>query len=633
MCGIVGIFNFNSNEPVNVGILKKMRDTMVHRGPDGSGIWVSSDRRIALGHRRLSIIDLSETANQPLCNEDGTIWIVFNGEIYNHSEIRPELEARGHRFKTNHSDTEVIIHAFEEWGTKCVDKFRGMFAFVVYDDKKKEFWLFRDRMGIKPLYYTFQNGKFIFASEIKAILAHPDVPRAVDEEAFYHYLTFLTTPCPNTLFAGIKKLSPGCYGRVKRNGHIEEIRYWDVWDYTNPLTNVSKQEIAHRLLDELKIAVNYRKVSDVPVGIFLSGGVDSSINAVLFSEHEKNHVKTFSVGYDKEYQYVENEFKYAQVVAKIIGSNHYERKLSVDDVRNSLTIFVHHQDEPIADISCIPGYYVSKLARDNNIKVCQVGEGSDELFCGYSSWLRYIKFQKMSDLPFAGPVKKAGIAMLTMMGKEQKVRYEWLRRVASCEPVFWGGAEAFTEAQKKKLVSKRLRDKYSNCSSYEVLKPIRDRFEQKAWDKHPLNWMSYLDLNLRLPELLLMRVDKMSMATSVEARVPFLDHKVVELAMSIPALMKIENNETKHILKRTVDGLLPKEIIYRKKQGFSDLLSEWFNETLGDFAQKKIIDFTKRTDYFNESSIDNLFRTNNYTKFWLILNFVLWHEKWIEERE
>src|SRR6476660_4108354 len=273
MCGINGVLSFaNSAFRVSESYLTRMRDVMAHRGPDGAGIFLSDDRRLGLGFRRLAIIDLSERAMQPMSNEDSTLWVVFNGEIYNHAEIRAELESRGgHRWKTDHSDTEVILHAFEEWGIECVHKFRGMFAIALWDARARQLWLVRDRIGIKPLYYSAHHGRITFASEIKALLQDPDQPRSVHEEAFFHYLSFLTTPAPQTLFDGIRKLPGGTWLRVKEDGTITEHRYWDVWDNNNPLIGWSEDDIAARLLDELRTAVKYRKVSDVPVGVFLSG--------------------------------------------------------------------------------------------------------------------------------------------------------------------------------------------------------------------------------------------------------------------------------------------------------------------------------------------------------------------------
>jgi asparagine synthase (glutamine-hydrolysing) len=631
MCGIVGMYSY-SGEPVRADLLMKMRDTMSHRGPDGAGIWIAPDGRTGLAHRRLAIIDLSESANQPMSNEDGTVWIVYNGEIYNHSEIRTELQMNGHRFKTDHSDTEVIVHAFEQWGKDCVHKFRGMFAFAIWDERKQEVFLFRDRIGIKPLYYVFKNGKLIFASEIKAILADPAISAELNEEAFYHYLSFLTTPAPNTLFRGIVKLPPGSYARVKRNGHAEVERYWDVLDYAEPYTDVSEQEIAARILEELRTAVRYRKVSDVPVGVFLSGGIDSSTNAALFSQGEADGVKTFSIGYLGEYQSYQNEFQYARLMAELVGAEHHERRLVVDDFINFLPELVYHQDEPIADPVCVPVYYVSKLARDNGVIVCQVGEGSDELFFGYSNWRKSLRLQKLSDLPLAGAFKELGLGLLRIANKKQTHYYEWLRRGACGEPVFWGGAEAFTEEEKKSLLSSRLKKRFCNYSSYEVLKPIFNRFHERAWERSWINWMTYLDLNLRLPELLLMRVDKMSMATSLEARVPFLDHKFVEFVMSIPGSIKTTNGELKYILKKAVHGLIPDELINRRKQGFGVPIYEWFFDKLGDYTHKKLLDFAKRTDFFDRLHIENLLKTNKGWKLWYLLNFLLWYERWIEEK-
>ncbi len=276
MCGIVGTLSFdNSRFGVTESYIVSMRDTMIHRGPDGAGVWVSRDRRIGLGHRRLSIIDLSQTANQPMCNEDGCLWVAFNGEIYNHVEIRRELERiGGHSWKTDHSDTEVILHAFEQWGIDCIQRFRGMFAIALWDSRKRELWLIRDRIGVKPLYYSIHHGRIVFASEIKALLKDPEQTRQVNERGFFHYLSFLTVPAPDTLFAGIHKLPGGTWLRVRTDGGIEQRRYWDVLDHTVPLDGVSEEEIAERLLAELRTAVKLRKVSDVPVGVLLSGGID-----------------------------------------------------------------------------------------------------------------------------------------------------------------------------------------------------------------------------------------------------------------------------------------------------------------------------------------------------------------------
>lgn len=631
MCGIVGSLVFDSNFfEITAPYITTMRDTMIHRGPNGAGVWISSDRRVGLGHRRLSIIDLSDAAAQPMSNEDDTLWISFNGEIYNHAEIRNELErVGGHRWKTDHSDTEVILHAFEQWGIDCLEKFRGMYAIGLWDARKRELWLIRDRLGIKPLYYSIHHGRITFASEIKALLQDPDQKRAVNEEAFYHYLSFLTTPAPQTLFDGIRKLSCATWLRVKEDGRIQEHRYWDVWDHTIPLAGLPEEEIARNLLAELRTAVKLRKVSDVPVGVFLSGGIDSSTNAALFSEGEERPVRTFTIGYAGEYESYKNEIHYARRMAREVGAEYHERLLTMDDLIDFLPKMVKLQDEPIADPVCVPVYYVSKLARDNGVIVCQVGEGADELFWGYPSWRTALKLQKYDDLPVPRFVKRAGLAALRFLGKEETVYYEWLRRGAEGIPVFWGGAEAFTEAQKRRLLSPRLRERFKELTSWQVLRPIRQRYEDKAWERSPLQWMSYLDLNLRLPELLLMRVDKMSMGVSLEGRVPFLDHKVVELAMSIPEAVKTRNGVTKHILKKAVRGIIPDELIDRRKQGFGVPVHEWFFGRLGDRARQELDAFLNATDYLDRTEVMSLVARKNGPSVWYLLNFALWWKEYI----
>jgi asparagine synthase (glutamine-hydrolysing) len=625
MCGIVGALTFTENFRINEPYLNKMRDTMIHRGPDGAGTWIAEDGRVGLGHRRLSIIDLSDLAAQPMSNEDGTIWVSFNGEIYNHAAIRAELERiGGHRWKTDHSDTEVIVHAFEEWGIECLHKFRGMFAIALWNAKTRELWLIRDRIGIKPLYYSFHHGRITFASEIKALLQDPEQPRAVHEEAFYHYLSFLTTPAPQTLFDGIRKLPGGTWLRVTEDGQFREYRYWDLWDYTQPMVGCPEEEIAERLLEELRTAVKLRKVSDVPVGVFLSGGIDSSTNAALFSEGEGGPVKTFTIGYAGEYHSYQNETHYARRMAEQVGAEYHELLLTVDDLIDFLPRMIRLQDEPIADPVCVPVYYVSKLARDHGVIVCQVGEGSDELFWGYQSWKIKLRLQQYNDLPVPAVLKGWGLDGLKLLGKEQTLYYEMLRRGVEGHPIFWGGAESFTEAQKRKILSPRLSNRFSGRTSWEALEPIYQRFKAKAWEKSHLNWMSYLDLNLRLPELLLMRVDKMSMGVSLEGRVPFLDHKFVELAMSIPEAVKTRNGTLKYILKKSVRGIIPDELIDRKKQGFGVPVYEWFFERLKDQIRRELTWFCQQTDFLNQAEVLKMIDRGQAGELWYLLNFALW---------
>ncbi len=631
MCGIVGTLSFRqSSFRVTEPYLARLRDTMIHRGPDGEGIWVSSDGRVGFGHRRLAIIDLSETASQPMSNEDGSLWVVFNGEIYNHAEIRRELEEQGgHHWRTDHSDTEVILHAFEQWGIDCLEKFRGMFAFGLWDALRRQLWLVRDRIGIKPLYYSIQHRRIVFASEIKALLEDPDQKREVEEEALFHYLSFLTTPAPQTLFKGIQKLPGGTWLRVEEDGESYTHRYWDVWDRATPMVDLSEDEIAERILSELQTAVRLRKVSDVPVGVFLSGGIDSSTNAALFAEGESSPVRTFSIGYEGNYKSYPNELHFARQMARLVNSEHHERLLTQEDLLDFLPLMVRLQDEPIADPVCVPLYYVSKLARDNGVIVCQVGEGADELFCGYPIWKLKDGLQRLDDLPVPLFLKKWLLTGLGLFGRDENYDYELLRRGVARLPIFWGGAEAFTETQKQRVLSTHLRKRFGDLTSWEAIRGVRQRFEEKAWEKSHLHWMTYLDLNLRLPELLLMRVDKMSMGVSLECRVPFLDHKFVELILSLPEAVKFKGRVLKYILKKAVRGLVPDELIDRRKQGFGVPIYEWFFDRLGLYAAKELSTFCEETDFFDRTEVFRLVSERRAREVWYLLNFALWWKHYI----
>ncbi len=635
MCGIVGALTFaGSTFRVTSGYINAMRDAMVHRGPDGAGSWISPDGRIGLGHRRLAIIDLSEAASQPMSNEEGTLWVSFNGEIYNHAEIRSELnQLGGHRWKTGHSDTEVILHAFEQWGIDCLAKFRGMFAIALWDLKQRELWLIRDRIGIKPLYYTVHDGRLVFASEVKALLNDPDQKRAVDETAFYHYLSFCASPGPNTMMAGIQKLPPATWLRVNARGELRTTRYWDVWDHTHALTDAKEAEIAERLLVELRTAVRLRKVSDVPVGVFLSGGVDSSTNAALFSDGEGEPIRTFSIGYDKEYLDYPSELPYARLMAKLVNAEHRECLLSQKDLFDFLPKMAQLQDEPIADWVCLPCFHVSKLARDNGMIVCQAGEGSDELFVGYSSWMNKLQLQRLNDLPALRPLKRLILGGLQLGGKGGTYPYELLRRGIEELPIFWGGDDNFSDAEKRRILSPSVRKHLDGLTSWDLLDPIRRRFEEKAWNQSHSSWMTYVDLNIRLPECLLMRVDKMSMAVSLECRVPFLDHKFVELALSIPEGMKIKHNQPKYILKKAVQGVIPDNLINRRKQGFGVPIGEWFVGRLGTFIRAELTEFCNQADFLDRGEVMRLFdQRNGWKLLWYLFNFAVWWKHYIAAR-
>jgi asparagine synthase (glutamine-hydrolysing) len=630
MCGFAGIYNYGNSQDIDEKLLIEMRDTMIHRGPDDCGIYVSPDRKLGLGHRRLSIIDLSPQGRQPMSDSEGKIWIVYNGEVYNFRELRKELEKK-YAFNSR-TDTEVLIYLYKEYGKDMVHKLRGMFAFAVWDGSKKELWLVRDRIGIKPLYYTFVDGRFIFASEIKAILKHASVSREVNEEGFYHYLSFLTTPPPQTLFRGIYKIPAGHMLTLSKNGNYKLEQYWDVFDNVKPLYRQDEKFYIERLLELFRESVKLRMISDVPIGVFLSGGVDSSTNTALFSEFAKD-VKTFSIGYKGQGKY--NEFQYARKVADIFKTKHHEVIIDVEDLINFMEQLVYYQDEPIADPVCVPVYFVSKLAKDNGVTVCQVGEGADELFCGYPMWGIMLKLNQLSRywrfIP--SPVRTLGLEALKLVGKGQSRYHELLRRGHNKESVFWGGADAFNKQQKKSFLSLRLRNKFKNQSSYEVVEKYYKRFLVESSIQDYLNFMTYLDISFRLPELLLMRVDKMSMAVSLEARVPFLDHKLVEFAMSIPQSVKVKNRELKYIMKKTIEPILPHEIIYRKKQGFGVPVKEWFFQNLGAFTKGELLSFTEKTDFFDELAIKEISEKGRGDSLWFLLNFALWYKRWIEEKD
>lgn len=631
MCGIVGALALQSDAPpITAGYIEAMRDAIAHRGPDGAGTWIAPDARIGFGHRRLAIVDLSNAAAQPMSVADGQVWVTYNGEIYNHADIRRELEATGrHRFRTDHSDTEVLLRAYLEWGADCLSHFRGMFAFALWDGRSRKLWLVRDRIGIKPLYYSIHHGRLVFASEIKALLRDPEQPRAINEEGLFHYLSFLTTPGPETLFSGIRKLAAGCWLSVDAGGRIEERRYWDALDVPVGFEGVSDQTIAEGLIEELRTAVRLHKVGDVPVGVFLSGGIDSSTNAALFAEDAAGRVKTFSIGYDSDYGSYQNELGYARDVANRLGAEHHELRLTQKHLTDFLPRMVSLQDEPIADPVCVPVYYVSKLARDAGVVVAQVGEGADELFCGYPNWRRALRLQRLNNaLPLSRAIGRLGAFGLACIGRSGQA-YDWAGRAAAGQPLFWGGAEAFPHQQKYRLLSARLRQRFTGRSSWEVIEPIWRRYQEKRPGRAGLDWMTYLDLNFRLPELLLMRVDKMSMGVSLEGRVPFLDHRFVEYAMGISETVKTRHGVLKYILKKSVRNLIPDTVIDRPKQGFGVPVHEWLLSGLGDHVRDTLEEFMAGTDLLDPVAVRGLMAQGGNVNVWNLLNLALWWKTYI----
>jgi asparagine synthase (glutamine-hydrolysing) len=624
VCGIAGVLALGGEFAATEEYVTRMRETLVHRGPDGAATWIDPAGRIGLGFRRLAIVDLTPQAMQPMPNEAGDVRLVFNGEIYNHLELRAELEQSGrHRFRSDHSDTETIVHAYEEWGIGCLERFRGMFALAIWDARSGELWLARDRMGIKPLYWASFAGRLAFASEIKGLLCDPELGRAVDHEALYHYLSFLTTPAPRTVFANISKLPAGSWMRVDREGRVTQRTWWDPWDHVEPWPDATEAEAADRILVELRRSVELRKMSDVPVGVFLSGGIDSSTNACLFSEGEREPVKTFTIGYEGNHRSYPNEFVWARRVADEVGASHHERLISQEDLIDFLPQLARQLDEPIADPVAVPLYFVSALAATAGVVVCHAGEGADELFYGYPSWRTLLRLQQADDLPLPAAAKRAGLLALRAAGRASGRPYEYLRRGAAGEPVFWGGAEAFTEAQKQRLLSPPLRRELAGLSSWEALAPIRSRFESSAWERSDLHWMTYLDLQLRLPELLLARIDRMSMTAGREVRVPFLDHRLVELTLGLPAALQTRGGELKRLLRHAVRDVLPRDVIDRPKQGFRVPVDEWLLDRLGDRARTEVRAFCRESELLDEAECMRLLERPRRDA-WYLLSLALW---------
>ncbi len=658
MCGICGIFEYSANQPlISAGIIERMRDVMTHRGPDDAALYVSPDRRVGLGHRRLSIVDLSPAGRNPMANETGGVWIVLNGEIYNHQKLRPQLIEKGHVYRSK-TDTESIIHLYEERGLDCVQDLEGDFGFAIWDEKLGRLLLARDRIGVKPLYYTVADGRLIFGSEIKAILAHPSVSRDVDEEALYHYLTFLTTPAPQTLFAGIRKLPAGCLLTCDRRGDVNITRYWDAVAPNRELTGdreTDERECADEILRLLTESIGKRMMSDVPFGVFLSGGVDSTANVALMARLTPQPVRTFTVGFKDHTVY--NELEEARFAAREYGADHHEVVIDQDDLIDFLPNLIFHQDEPIADPVCVPLYYVAKLAKESGTTVVQVGEGSDELFCGYSHYASYLDIYRygwryLSRLP--APLRRAvaaagEIAIRALagasFGKLKRFGPDLLRRLGAGEELFWTGALVFSETDKQSLILPAARERIAaragvdsrSLSSHSVVLANLGRLLAEKPEAGEMERMIYKELQLRLPELLLMRVDKITMAASVEARVPFLDHKLVEFAMSLPQWMKYSKGDTKHILKRALKGVVPDRVLERRKQGFAAPINEWMLDRLGAFVESSVLNSPlRRRGFFDYDFIGRMLtdhrsgRANNSFLLWSLLNLSLWYDHWIE---
>lgn len=670
MCGIAGIVSLADGPSVDGAVLTRMRDSMAHRGPNGGKNWISDNGRVGFAHRRLSVIDLSDAASQPMSNDDKNVVITFNGEIYNHARLREDLQRQGFRFNTDHSDTEVLVHGYSAWGGRgLLDRLEGDFAFAIWDAGRGMVFLARDRIGVKPLYFSFQKSVFLFGSEIKAILEHPTVTPDIDPMAMNHYLSFMTTPCPMTMFAGIFKLPPGFSLELSLDGKVKAERYWEalpgqagVAAEIKGLSWAAREDFyVTEIRRRLDASVEKRMMSDVPFGVFLSGGVDSSTNVALMKKYTSSPLETFSVGFKDHTEL--NELDYAQRIADKFGTNHHEILIDEADMVGYLGDLIHSQDEPIADWVCVPLYFVTKLTKDNDVTVVQVGEGADEQFCGYASYMGYLELYKKYWSPFREYLPSSAQSVIAKMaGWAASVKpgfsvyADIIDRAARDREHFWTGATAYWDVFKDQLVASgsiqaleipeavkstgMLPGTLLNGDSFEVIRAFRDRFLSRFPDSDILARMTYTEFQLRLPELLLMRVDKITMSESIEARVPFLDHALVEFTMDIPMEDKIHNGVAKYLLKKAVEGIIPDENIYRKKMGFGAPMGHWLRGDFGIQAEREIMasELLER-GYFNVDFIRMMFaehragRSDYSLLIWVLYNLFAWYDYWITGKD
>ena len=639
MCGICGIWEYGATEGrVERALIEKMRDVMTHRGPDDAGDLIFDEGRGGFGFRRLSIIDLSPAGHQPMRGCTDRVWLVFNGEIYNHAQLRAGLEERGHTYASR-TDSETILHLYEERGLDFVHDIEGDYAIALWDADRQRLVLARDRAGVKPLYFYQQDGRFIFASEIKAILEHPAVTPEVNEEALYHYLTFVTTPAPQTLFRDVRKLPAGHMLVIDRGGSACMTQYWDALPPESPVVR-SETEHQRNILELLRASIKKRMMADVPFGVFLSGGVDSSANVALMSELMSQPVRTFTVGFHDSEEL--NELESARAISKRFGTDHHEVMIGREEMQKFLPDLVFHQDEPIADPVCVPLYYVSKLARDTGTIVVQVGEGSDEIFAGYDWFRTYLqieeRFWRHAERFPVSARHAASIFAKPLVTRVLKKRMaaELVRRLGANESLFWGGAIVFDETMKANLLLPEMRARYQGLSTYNIVREYQETIARERPASDYAARMTYLELKLRLPELLLMRVDKITMATSVEARVPFLDHYLIEYAMGLPRGLKVKGATGKHILKRALESILPADVLYQSKRGFGAPINEWFRGPGGDDLVKQLMNSSiRKRNFFDYAFVQRMADehargTRDWSaNLWCLLNLSLWYERWI----
>jgi asparagine synthase (glutamine-hydrolysing) len=627
MCGIAGELSFEQARPVTRGTITEMCAVMRHRGPDDEGIYL--DKNFGMGMRRLSIIDLV-TGKQPIKNEDGSVWTVLNGELYNFFELRAFLERKGHKFYS-HTDTEVIVHLYEEYGEKFAEHLTGMFAIAVWDKRQKKLLLARDRLGIKPLYYSQGSNGLLFASETKAIL-QGGIERDVDLQALHDYLSFNYVPGPRTIFKHIRSLPPGhvltCSGRT-----VEMTPYWELRYPPSPANGRGRSEESYceELYELLSSTVKQHLISDVPLGVFLSGGIDSSTLVALMSKVSSQPIRTFSIGFEEKSY---NELEYARIVARQFSTKHHELIVS-PNILDLLPELVRYFDEPFADSSAIPVYCVSKLARAH-VKAVLSGEGGDEVFAGYHTYAAYKITELYKRLPrsLAAGIIPAIVRRLPVSHKKISFDYKAKRFIegALLPPAdgLYSWKVIFTEQAKAALYA-------SNGERFEDPLRLYQRAYADCAATDVVTRLQHIDINVYLPSDILVKADRMSMANSLEARVPFLDHRVVEFAASLPARLKLRGMTKKYILKRTMSRDLPARILNGTKRGFNPPMPGWLRHELREMVHEVLgPKRLKEAGFFRPEAVAAMIRDHeamrvDYSRnIWCLLVFMLWHEAYVD---
>ena len=621
MCGICGKLYFDREREVEHDLLGCMLAAIHHRGPDDGGFYLSG--QIGLGHRRLAIIDLT-SGQQPLSNEDNSIWITFNGEIYNFRELRTFLLAKGHRFRTN-TDTEVIVHLYEEYGPECVQKLRGMFAFALWDDKAKTLMLARDRIGIKPLYYSITDSALVFASEIKAILQDGDVETTVSPQAIHRLLTFYYCPGEETLFRNVLKVAPGSYVLVCK-GQISTFKYWDLnFDCREPAPDVER--VKEQLRELLSEAVDLHMTADVPVGVLLSGGFDSTAMLALASQRGSRELRTFSIGFDDPT--VPDERPYARLAAKQFHAAHVETTLSVEQFRDLLPEFVWHMEEPVAEPPAIALYSISKLAAEQ-VKVVISGEGGDEAFAGYSNYrnVLWVEQAKRNLGILANAVAPGLRRVASLLGSHRATRYAAMLE-RPFEQYYYSRTFDGTRRTPFSQEFAAIIDERRGFGEFG-----RHLAESKNWDV--LSRMLYVDTKTWLVDDLLLKADKMTMANSLELRVPWLDHKLLEFAASLPSALKVRNGQLKYIAKKALQRIIPQHVVARPKAGFPVPYASWLCGKLSKWAADILLDRkTLSRAYFTRKGLEELLERNVTTgefskTIFCLIALELWHRTFID---